>query len=117
MQLEDYFDFLAPNDIRVRGTRIGIETVLVDYLENGLYAEEIAVRYPTLTLEQTYATLAYYWRNRAEVDAYLQLVESEIEEQRRKQEQHPSPAVKRLRELAYQRNERSTTLDRAVTPA
>jgi hypothetical protein len=28
MQLEDYFDFLAPNDIRVKGTRVGIETIL-----------------------------------------------------------------------------------------
>ncbi|MGH2367163.1 MAG: DUF433 domain-containing protein, partial [Chloroflexota bacterium] len=28
MQLEDYFDFLAPDDIRLKGTRVGIETVL-----------------------------------------------------------------------------------------
>ena len=27
MQLEDYFDFLAPNDIRIKGSRIGIELV------------------------------------------------------------------------------------------
>jgi len=27
MQLETYFDFLSPNDIRIVGTRIGIETV------------------------------------------------------------------------------------------
>ena len=33
MQLEDYFDFLTPDDIRIKGTRIGIETVLEDYLE------------------------------------------------------------------------------------
>jgi len=32
MQLEDYFSFLAPNDIRVKGTRVGIETILTDYL-------------------------------------------------------------------------------------
>jgi hypothetical protein len=25
MQLEDYFDVLTPNDIRVKGTRVGIE--------------------------------------------------------------------------------------------
>ena len=28
MHLEDYFNFLAPNDIRLRGHRIGIETIL-----------------------------------------------------------------------------------------
>ncbi len=32
MRLEDYFDVLAPNDIRLRGHRIGIETILSDYL-------------------------------------------------------------------------------------
>ena len=50
MLLEDYFDFLAPNDIRLKGHRIGIETILFDYLELGLFAEDIAVRYPTLSL-------------------------------------------------------------------
>jgi hypothetical protein len=28
MLLEDYFDFLRPDDIRVKGTRVGIETIL-----------------------------------------------------------------------------------------
>ncbi len=26
MQLEEYFDFLAPDYIRIKGTRVGIET-------------------------------------------------------------------------------------------
>jgi hypothetical protein len=38
MQLEEYFDFLAPNDIRIKGTRVGIETILWDYLDLGAYA-------------------------------------------------------------------------------
>ena len=32
MQLEDYFDFLAPDDIRIKGSRVGIESVLYDYI-------------------------------------------------------------------------------------
>ena len=33
MQLEQYFDFLAPDDIRIeKGHRIGIESVLYEYL-------------------------------------------------------------------------------------
>ncbi len=28
MQLEDYFNFLTPNDIRLKNSRIGIETIL-----------------------------------------------------------------------------------------
>ena len=75
MQLEDYFEFLASDDIRVKGTRVGIETILTDYLELGLFAEQIAVRYPTLSVEQVYATLTYYWRNRTVVDTYLRTID------------------------------------------
>jgi len=103
MQLEDYFDCLAPNDIRVKGTRVGIETILWDYLDLGLFPEQIAARYRTLSLEQVYATLTYYWRNRAQVEAYLCTVEKELDRQRQEQDRHPSAAVQRLRELARQR--------------
>lgn len=71
MQLEDYFNFLAPDDIRLKGTRIGIETILYDYLFRARTAEEIAQIYPSLTLEQVYATLLYYLHNKTTVDAYL----------------------------------------------
>jgi uncharacterized protein (DUF433 family) len=102
MQLEDYFVVIAPNDIRVKGTRIGIETILTDYLELGLFAEQIAARYPTLTLEQVYATLTYYWYKREEVENYLRTVEEAVEKQRQQQAQSPSPAIQRLREIALQ---------------
>src|SRR5918912_369000 len=105
MQLEDYLDFLAPLDIRVKGTRVGIETILWDYLELGLFPEQIATRYSTLSLEQLYATITYYWHNQAEVDAYLRTLETELERQRREQEANPSPAVLRLREMARQQEQ------------
>ena len=35
MQLEDYFDFLGPDAIRIKGHRIGIEHVLAYYQEGG----------------------------------------------------------------------------------
>jgi uncharacterized protein (DUF433 family) len=103
MNLEDYFDVLAPTDIRLKGTRVGIETILSDYLDLGLFPEQIAARYRTLTLEQVYATLTYYWHNREQMEAYLRSVDEELDRQRREQDAHPSPAVQRLRELARQR--------------
>ncbi len=33
MQLEDYFEFLSPDDIRIRGHRIGVDNVLEYYLQ------------------------------------------------------------------------------------
>lgn len=104
MKLEDYFEFLAPHDIRVKGTRIGIETILTDYLELGLFAEQISARYRTLSLEEVYATLTYYWGNRQQVDQYLRLVDKEVEQQRQAQSHHPSPAIQRLQEIARQRD-------------
>ncbi len=50
MQIEDYFDFLSPDDIRIKGHRIGIDNVLDLYLD-GHTAEEIAQYYPSLSLE------------------------------------------------------------------
>lgn len=100
MNLEDYFEELDELDVRVRGTRVGIETVLSDYLELGLSAEEIAARYPTLALEQVFATLTYYCRNREVVDAYLRRHREAMQALRDEQERNLSPALQRLRALA-----------------
>jgi uncharacterized protein (DUF433 family) len=71
MRLENYFDFLGSEEIRIRGSRIGIESVLDAYLHGGQSAEEIAGRFPTLTLEQVYATILYYLHERPAVEGYL----------------------------------------------
>lgn len=57
MELDSYLDFLSPDDIRIKGTRIGIETILYDYIHRGESAEHIAARYPSVTVEQVYATI------------------------------------------------------------
>jgi uncharacterized protein (DUF433 family) len=71
MQLEDYFDVCASDEIRIRGSRIGIESVLYEYLYRSQTAEEIARRFDTLTLEQVYATILYYLHNEGAVRTYL----------------------------------------------
>ena len=60
MLLEDYFTFLAPDDIRIKNHRLGIESVLYEYLHNAQTPEEIVVRFPTLRLDEVYATILYY---------------------------------------------------------
>lgn len=67
----DYLIILADNDIRVRGTRIGIEHILYEYIHNAKTAEAIASQFPTVTLEQVYATILYYLQNKAAIDQYL----------------------------------------------
>ncbi len=67
MQLEDYFNFLAPDDIRIKGSRIGIETILYEYIYRSRTPEEIAQTYTSLSLEQVYATILYYLHNQENI--------------------------------------------------
>src|SRR5437762_187963 len=99
MQLEDYFEFLAEDDIRLKGTRVGIETVLYDYIHRERSPEIIANTYPTITLEQVYATILYYLHNKEEVSKYLTDWMEWSREVRRQQNANPSPARLRLRKL------------------
>ena len=56
--------------VRVSGTRVPLETV-VRAFHLGATPEEIVQDFPTMTLPQVYAVLAYYLAHRAEVEAYV----------------------------------------------
>jgi len=102
MELKDYFEFIGPDDIRIKGHRIGIDDVLYYYLD-GYTPEEIAANLPTLSLEQIHATITYYLHNRAGVDAYLSRLADWREQRYREWESNPPPVVQRLRALKAQR--------------
>src|SRR5262249_926828 len=102
-QLNDYFDFLASNDIRLKGHRIGIESILYPYVHDGQSAEVIQARFPTLSLEQIYATILYYHHNRGAVDAYLTEWIEFGRRARAAQDQTPSPVRLRLQKLLAER--------------
>jgi uncharacterized protein (DUF433 family) len=97
--LQDYFDFLAPDDIRIKGTRIGIESILYNYIHRSQTPEEIAAQFHTVSLEQVYATILYYLHNRAEVDRYLVDWLECTRRAREEQERNPPPVVQRLRQM------------------
>ncbi len=66
-----YFTVLADNDIRIKGTRIGIEHILYEYIHNAKSSEAIAPLFPTVTLEQIYATILYYLQSPVAIGAYV----------------------------------------------
>ncbi|MBM3240083.1 DUF433 domain-containing protein [Candidatus Poribacteria bacterium] len=100
MQLEDYFNFLAPNDIRLKGTRVGIERILYDYIHRGWSPEKIEATYrPALTLEQVYATITYYLHKKEEISQYLMEWIEHGDRMRAEQEKNPDPTTLRLREI------------------
>ena len=97
MELENYFDFVQEDVIRIKGNRIDIEIVLEDYLE-GASPEEILLRYPTINLEKIHATILYYLARTEEVEAYLERVRQLDEEASQEQLRNPSPFIVELRE-------------------
>ena len=109
MQLEGYFDFLAPDDIRIKGHRIGIESVLYEYLFRERTPEEILQRFPTLSLEQVHATILYYLHNRKKMDAYMTDWLEWGQRVREEQERNPPPVVVRLRALKAERQKVQVT--------
>ncbi|MBD2514897.1 DUF433 domain-containing protein [Nostoc sp. FACHB-973] len=99
MQLEDYFDFQRPDDIRLKGTRVGIETILYDFIHRARTPEEIVESYPSLTLEQVYATILYYLHNKEAVSAYIADWLEWSHRMREEQRRNPSPVVIKLKKL------------------
>ena len=95
MQIEDYFDFVSVEEIRLRGTRVGIEAILSEYQAGGL-PEEIALNYPPITLEQVHATITYYLGHRSELDQYLKLWTSRSNAALEQQNQANSPLLRQL---------------------
>jgi uncharacterized protein (DUF433 family) len=71
MQLEDYFEFLAPDEIKIKDHRIWIEHVLYEYIHNAMTVEELTERFDTLTLEQIHAVILYYLQNKEAMDKYM----------------------------------------------
>lgn len=107
MKLEDYFDFVDPDVIRLKGHRIFLEHIVERWLK-GQAPERIVQELPTLELEQVYATITYYLHNRDAVDAYLERGRRDAEAQMRAADANPDAVTLRLRALKeQQRQERA----------
>ncbi len=109
MLIEEYFDFLAPDDIRVKGTRVGIESILYEYIYRQRSPEEILKHFSTLTLDQIYATILYYLTNKETVDRYIEDWLQWSHQQRKIQELNPHPASIRLQKIKVERQKNNAT--------
>jgi uncharacterized protein (DUF433 family) len=80
---------------RIAGSRIKVTHIARDHLGGGMSPEQIVAAYPHLTLGQIHAALAYYFDNRAVLDAQIEQSDREID--RLREEMGESDFVKRLR--------------------
>ncbi|HLP89507.1 MAG TPA: DUF433 domain-containing protein [Nostocaceae cyanobacterium] len=102
-QITEYFNFLAPDDIRLKDSRIGIETILYEYIDCGRSPEEIAQIYQSISLEQVYATILYYLQNRESVSDYMRNWLEHGHRMRAEQRLNPPPISEKLRQLRIAR--------------
>ena len=87
----------APEGVwKVCGSRVSLDSVLAAYL-SGLSPEGIQEAFPSLSLEAIHGCLAFYLRNRADLDAYLQRERDNFEAQRRAMAAKNQPMIERLR--------------------
>ena len=102
MELTSVFEFVNPETIRIKGTRVGIEIVIEKFLE-GANPKEIQRHYPHLTLKQIYVTITYYLFNTEVIDAYIETGYKRTEAAYEAQRENPPPGVKRLMKIKTQR--------------
>ena len=90
-----YAQQTATGGWRVANSRISLDSVIFAYWE-GKSAEAIAEEFPTLSAEQVYGAIAFYLRNKTEMDHYL--AEQNAQWQRLAQESHEQhgPLLERL---------------------
>lgn len=100
--ISPYLEIHSADDVRIKGTRVGIEHLLSAYL-SGAQPEEIAIEFPTVTLEQVHGVLAWFLGHRQDAEAYLRRWRDRAHESRIAQETPPPAVVQRLRKLAEQR--------------
>ena len=72
----------ADGVVRVGKTRVTLDTIVAVF-NQGTTAEEIVYRYPSLSLADVYATIAFYLNHQLEVEAYLQERQQQAQEIRK----------------------------------
>lgn len=80
---------------RIVGSRIRVEDIVVWHEQMRMSPYEIVYHYPTITLADVYAALAYYWDNRDEVELAMAEGERFVEDFRRTHPEVDSWKLKR----------------------
>ena len=102
-QPEDYFE-RDEDGIRLKGHRMWLENI-IDLYKEGLSAEQMVDddHFPTPTLDEAQAAIAYYHAHTPGVEAYIEQQQREAEEREREADKHISAHALRMRALLEER--------------
>jgi uncharacterized protein (DUF433 family) len=84
---------------RIAGHRIRVQDIAIAHERLGWSADEIVNQFPTITLADVYAALAFYWDHRDDIEQAIR-VEREYAEELR--QVTPDPRQRKRRDLAAQ---------------
>ncbi|MBI2908897.1 MAG: DUF433 domain-containing protein [Chloroflexi bacterium] len=79
---------------RIAGSRIRVQDVVIWHEKLGMSPDEVVHHYPTITLADVHAALAYYWDHRDEIEHAIQEEDALVEEFRTS---HASPLQEKLK--------------------
>ena len=94
--VDEYLRRTAAGGWCVAGSRVSLDSVMHAYWE-GKSPEAIVDEFPTLTAEQVYGAIAFYLRNKAEMDQHFSQQSARWEELQRSSDEQHGPLLKRLR--------------------
>ena len=97
--IPDYATRTPEGGWRVTGSRVSLDSVVHAYWE-GRIPEAIASDFPSLSLEQIHGAIAFYLRNRAEIDAYLTQQDARWNQFQQESAKRHGPLLTRLRQAA-----------------
>lgn len=80
---------------RIAGHRIRVQDIVIWHEQNGMSPDEILLHYPTITLSDIYAALAYYHDHREEIRQQIAESDRFIQEVKR---QTPSILQQKLKQ-------------------
>lgn len=91
-----YVHETAEGGWRVGDSRVSLDSVVYAYWE-GKSPEAIAEEFPALSVEQVYGAVAFYLRNRVEIDKYLSRQDAKWQQLAAKSDAEHGPLLNRLR--------------------
>jgi uncharacterized protein (DUF433 family) len=83
---------------RIVGSRIRVQDVVIWHEKLGMSPDEIVHQYPTITLADVHAALAYYWDHRDDIERTIADEDAFVEEFRRG---YVSPLEERLKRRGF----------------
>ena len=81
---------------RVTGTRVSLDSVVHAYWD-GRMPEAIVADFPSLTLEQVYGAIAFYLRNRQEIDKHFAEQDERWRQFQQESARQHAPLLQRIR--------------------